>query len=482
MPFPDASVFAGGKWPQFAAAQAGTDRAFFVTAVCQNDEVKEDLKRLPPLRSREEFVDYLDGYAVRASEEDDYHQKGRQGLLKSYILETVGGSSVPPIEMIAEDAGLSLQAIGEDGLFSVADHRLGEQVGLLEVFEGRHPVIYTLLDSQHSDPWITRSVSATPWLDRVWISAPLFAQLWRYVQATADPRRYTRMTFEHQAFYEADEPGDSDELVEDESVATDRDTQAPERRASRFAMTDRIETIKAKLPHLQETYRPLHSITQLRLPAQGRGGHDFFYDGKVTNRSDSFVDHRQNVEFVLSTYRHVTESAERVLWLEGSQETDQFALRGAPFLVEFSEELGQETFTRWIDRTFGRRRNRFRLAGSSIELSAGKVQFYGVDRHLWQPVYLEITRQHILGIIPRGTCGNSLHRLLTNVQHLVDPAAEAWVGESRFSTLIQDALPLGRGRDSKLLEGELAKLVGHMSAEELDRALNPPELPPSSSE
>jgi hypothetical protein len=138
-------------------------------------------------------------------------------------------------------------------------------------------------------------------------------------------------------------------------------------------MVDRVGTVRSQLSRLQNVYRPLQSIVQLRVPASDRrGGHDFWFNGKVTNRSDSFIDHRQSVEFVLRTYRGVTEQAERALWFdtEGtSGEGDGLLLRGAPVLLKFSERLSESTFDRWVRSTFGRKSNRFRLSGHPMWLT-----------------------------------------------------------------------------------------------------------------
>jgi hypothetical protein len=77
-----------------------------------------------------------------------------------------------------------------------------------------------------------------------------------------------------------------------------------------------------------------------------------------------------------------------------------------------------------------------------MRLGRTKVHVYGVDRHLWQPVLLELTDRHLYAVLPRGTCGNTVHRLVTNVQRFLDPDVTAWVGEQRFEDLVSSSLPL----------------------------------------
>lgn len=355
------------------------------------------------------------------------------------MLETArSNGGQPSLEQVFSRGGAQLRRVaGEDNLFLVSDSRVGGPAALLEMLEDRHPVLYTLLETRQSDPWVRRLVDGTPWLDRLWLSGAMFGRLWDLVKRTSSPRRYTKLSFEYEARFEPGElPDLEDDSVEDAGTSNLEEPQEY-RRGSRFTMVDRIEAVAEKLPDLQSTYRPLLSTTQLRIPAAGRGGHDFYFDGKVTNRADSFLDHRQTVGLVLRMYRLATEVTEHALWIsleEGNK------LTGAPVYMQFSEELDRPLFERWIDSTFDPRGNRFRLGGKPFRLSPGKVHVYGIDRHLWQPLSLELTTHHVTGFLPQGTCGNTVHRLVTNVQRFVDPGVRAWVGEQPYEALVGSAL------------------------------------------
>ncbi len=68
-------------------------------------------------------------------------------------------------------------------------------------------------------------------------------------------------------------------------------------------LTESLSVLEEKLQRLIESYDPLRSLVHLQMPAAGRGGHRLNYDGRVTNRSDSFADHRAAVQRVLALYR-----------------------------------------------------------------------------------------------------------------------------------------------------------------------------------
>jgi hypothetical protein len=97
--------------------------------------------------------------------------------------------------------------------------------------------------------------------------------------------------------------------------------------------------------------------------------------------------------------------------------------------------LSEATFDRWIQIGF-QKRNRFKLWGDPIRLGPTKVHVYGADRHLWQPINMEITAKQLVAILPVGTCGNTFHRLVTNIQQYVAPKINAWVGSDPFNDLV----------------------------------------------
>jgi hypothetical protein len=402
---------------------------------------------LPALATRREYFEYFDGYAVQSAEGLEERQLG-DSLLKTYVLETVGNrTAVPALSQIFARAGARLDVVEEGRLYRVVDPAVGGVAGVLEVMDERYPVLYTAMRSEVSDRWAHRLVESSPWLDHLWLSAATFEKLWDYVKATVSPHRYTRLTFEHEATYEAVDSAtmtsDEDEPDDRELVIDDERRSLVERRSSKFTMVDRIDVVKGSLPTLQETYRPLASITQLRMPGAGRGGHDFYFNGKVTNRSDSFADHREHVAFVLETYRRLTRRAEEQLWVSTEPlpaPLGGLTLKGTPVYVRFRSSLDPATFNRWIG-SVSRRRGRFRLGGRVLRLGSTKAHLYGIDRHLWQPVQVEFTTDHVVALLPTGTCANTVHRLVTNIQRFIDPAVRAWIGDVEYDDLVRDAMP-----------------------------------------
>ncbi len=403
-----------------------------------------DTGYLPRLESRENYVDHLEGFTTAETGEPDGGRPKRTRI-KTYMLETARDDrAVPDLDNLFRDA-VRLHRM-DDTLYRVedADHG-GRVVGLIEALDERHPVLYTTLPVDESDKWVRRVVDHNPWLDRLWLSSPILFELWKYVQQSTPTHRYVRLGFEHEAWYET--PADLDAIDEgiDQEVTADEDEGTPlsriERRRSRVSLTERLALLNTKLKPLMDLYDPLHSLVQLQIPGAERGGHRLYYDGRATNWTDSFVEHRATVALVVKLYRRVTDRAENRLWVDTTQVgEDGFSLSGAPVTIRFSEQLSEPTFNRFVNLALRRRTSRFRIGGYVTRRGPTKVHLAGIDRHLWQPFLLEATSRHLLLVLPRGTCGNTIHRLVTNVQRYLDPKVDVWLGSERYDDAVAHSM------------------------------------------
>lgn len=410
--------------------------------------------KLSEAKSRDDAWSILDGFAYEGREGIE-RQRTRKPLVKSYILETSPDENAQPdLSAIFSGRHATLTKIDET-LYRIDSPKMEDSLGFLETFQ-RHPVIYTPHETKDMDPWVKKLILETKELDSLWLSGKAFQSFQNTIFATSPGHRYGRLVFEHRSIFEQemttlsaspeadpDEPEEfeSADEAEDELNDNDEDDAFQETRSTKFSVMDRLSHLATKLSSLQQLYSPFYSISQLRFPAAGRGGHDFYHWGKATNRSDSFLDHRQHVQHVLDVYRASTTRAERSLW--GFEEKnivrtqgETHVVIGAPVFFRFSEPLSQTTFDSFITHVFKRRANKFRLWGNPINLGPRKVHVYGLDRHLWQPIHLDITHEGIVALVPRGTCGNSIHRLVTNIQQFLDPKVVVSIGDVSYDSFL----------------------------------------------
>ena len=400
------------------------------------------------LKDRREVIRFFDGYTTERMEEL-YAEKLKRPLVKSHLLEILDGKDGQQSRALQSIFGRHRAQLKrlDDTLFLVTDTAEGD-IGFMEVLRPRIVSIYSPLRSEALSRWIRRMVMGSPELDYVWFSGLTFGVLWELVAQLSRPNRFTRLVFTHDSIFEIDNPEpDSDDEQEAEGDAEDGDDDVKEiveRRATSFRLVDRVGVIQEKLLSMQQIYSPLYAISQMRFPSPvGRGGHDFYDNGRVTNRSESFRDHRSHLLFVVRIYEQLLQATEQRAWYSIQESVGiprQFRkIVGAPITIRFREPLTPQVFDHWITATFERKRNKFRLWGHPLRLGPTKVHVYGVDRHLWQPLFIELTGSGCTAIIPNGTCGNTVHRLVTNIQRYLDPGAVAFIGEKPYTQVVKES-------------------------------------------
>lgn len=393
-------------------------------------------------RSRDELIRYFDGYSIERADELAA-RKSTRPLVKSHMIEVLDGSIERPMgELVSvfSRRGLDLRTLDDD-LFVATDRQAGE-MGVLERMTPRIVALYSTHESQTLDAWVRRLVARSPELDQVWISPPMFKAFWGFVTRNSKPGRFTQLTFTHDSIFEIDRHEEHRDDAEEglPSGPPQEFDEITERRAARFRLVDRVETLEEKLESLQRSYSPFKALSQLRFPSPvSRGGHDFYENGKATNRSASFRDHRLHVQYVAKAYESLLRGTEQIVWETSDDHASTgpmgSVVAGSPVCVRFERPLSVSVFERWIESTFSRH-NRFRLWGHPIKLGPTKVHVYGMDCHLWQPISMELTSTGCTFMLPRGTCGNVVHRLVTNLQRYIDPGATVHLGSRPYEEVV----------------------------------------------
>ena len=390
--------------------------------------------------SREKVFDFLDDYACQRKEEIDRRQLGKdQGLIKSYLMETLptNGDAVMDVPVILRGTGWQVTPIDGAALYRVRDNE-GE-IGFLEPLSSRHLALHSTKDARRADKALRNTVFATAQLDFAWLAGSTFQTIWERLVLPQMPDRFVTFKFEHLARFE-DAPWDGQDGELDEDWSAD---ELIERRASTLAITERSNQIARFLPQLQTYHPPFKAIKMLRIPAaEARGGYDFWSWGKVTYRAPSFRDGRSQILSITRLYEQTTRAIEQRLWLQAEKTTlrdggESVTLTGAPVTLTFDPPLPLSTFQNFITTTFERGQGPLRLWGNPIPLGERKVHVYGIDLHLWKRIYLEITPRRMIVVLPRGTCGNTVHRLVTNVQRYLDPTVKVFIADERYNDLVE---------------------------------------------
>jgi len=410
-------------------------------------------------KSRFDVYRFFNGLSEDAKRGLDL-RRSHSPFVKTFLLEHVSkrnnGQPKTPVN-IFERLGADVKILDDDfmGLKFVVQDKDSNRpspatTGFLERYDERFFAYYTCENSNDAKARVEKWVHEQD-LDHAWFSGSLLQVLWNKDISQRGDNRIGKLVFKHESIFDMPEDSSSiqesgDNLADEDPIEDDTDFQdSPleerfdiERPKARFEMKDRIGKMKGALANLQEDYEPLSALHAVRFPSQtGRGSHDLYQDGRITNWTDSFEDHRNMVRYLYRIYKSILDATEESAWAEIQGNQLHLGKGGVPLIIKFDESLSlsETTFQRWVQKAF-QKRNAFKLWGDPIFLGPTKVHVYGADRHLWQPINLELTSTGIVAILSPNTCGNTFHRLITNIQQYVCPKIKAWVGSEPFENLV----------------------------------------------
>ena len=388
---------------------------------------------LPALGDRADYFRYFNGRSV-ADVSESVLRLPRQSTISAYVLET---GITPLTEPGILGNGAAMHQIDKD-LYRLQKADEEYPWALMEIENPRFPTIYTALPQQQVERRVRELQKHAPGLDRIWLSSTFFLDIWDHIEKSTPEHRFSQITFEHESIFAGNDAGQIT-LVGAEEEDGDVEHIRIERRKANLKVNERVRDLKRSVLPWHTSYSALSSIVQLRIPAIGRGGYDVFHNGRFANRSDSTTDFREIVRDIIGLYASSTRAIENTMRVAASQPGESTAsFTGAPLFMTFSTPLEITEFDRWI-ASFRRRNNRFRLWGNPVSRGTGKAHIYAVDNHLWQTVDLEISTRHLYAILPRQTCGNTVHRLVTSVQRFIDPAVKVYVGDREYRDIVREA-------------------------------------------
>lgn len=146
------------------------------------------------------------------------------------------------------------------------------------------------------------------------------------------------------------------------------------------------------------------------------------YNGKTTARGTSFRAHLYLVNELYARYQSALHSIESSSRMGFGCREGRWRVEGSPVVLRFGKPV--EDIGALCQRMFSCGPP-FRLWGVPISLSQGYITVSAVDLHVGHPLDFEITSDFLRVYLHQESCGNTVARLLTNVQHTVDARAEA---------------------------------------------------------
>jgi hypothetical protein len=176
----------------------------------------------------------------------------------------------------------------------------------------------------------------------------------------------------------------------------------------------------------QERYRHATSLSAIatRLSDSALGTLDEFVtaSGRFMAAGASFERHVGYVSQAVAEYRSMVENIEaryRFTW--GGSEASGTAMHGETLTVAFGRPIPDLGL--FLTGLFSCREP-FRLWAVPNEVSAGCYEAEVVDLHVGAHMRMDITADGMLVYLPHDACGNTVLRLVTNLQHHFDATIE----------------------------------------------------------
>ncbi len=336
----------------------------------------------------------------RADEGDvDLDAVGRTSV-KTYLLEAhaCDAPTQDPLKFLQDvgaKLGLSVDETKDRDLLRL--HSDGQDFWC-DTSMGRFWRLHTTVAVDKADKLRDGLVAASPWLDNVWLPPSLLEQL---PERTETELETFSLSHDRTQLHTREEPPmDFDYVSMRVWASRAAETLAKLRKAEVFPHGVSIRSVK------------------VRADADDPGEFcvsEYFHSGKVTVTGNSFDMHTSLVVHVVRLYRALVEKIENEFAL--GYEADAVRLTGNPVVVPVEWTLRDLEYA--VSRMFASVEP-FRLWGLPEKVADEHYRARAVDLHVGQTLTIDITRRHIVIQLPKGTCGNTVIRLLAALQFHVN--------------------------------------------------------------
>ena len=333
---------------------------------------------------------------------------------KSFVLEV---HTDDPVAYLGEIAGVhNVEDTDDAFLTRVIAPSFGEF--WVDRLDPRFWTFHTTMRSVDAAAWLTRQVALRRDTDWMWLPS---AHL-RNVAPDAVPRK-VRTDF------------DGDRLVSADDAALELKVQVSGAHAERL-----LDTI-ADLPDYKSSVSFNSIEVDLDDPDLGALRESVRRWGAFAAHGDDFAHHAQFVQLVIGRYARLVESIEQLALrfdplgdsdrgdidehhaaLDSYEAVDPdyrgSSFRGMPIGIHFSRSIND--MPRFCEELFSSRAP-FRLWGRPV-ITRGIAEVQAVDLHVGERLQMEIGREWMRLYLHGGCCGNTVARLVSNLQSRFDSA------------------------------------------------------------
>lgn len=354
--------------------------------------------RLPRVQTKLEFHECLEDWLSPPKRKGDEHQQRRPKDLKSYVLETNGGFK-------REGSGKGLKWRVEDtGVNKLKILRVEDGEGMREWFmdtaDGRFYIL-------HTNEGLKTAARVVDTLTDGWSHS--FDRMWMHhamLEAIAKKSGNTLGGFGVRYSGDLDRKageGGSKQPIEDLRITVNG------------SMAHRVEQIMQSEDRLQSAI----AYNRLRI-TRGEDGSPDCASVDVTSKGyfamkhgKSIPDHLDLVDISKDVYSETVVGIEKYRF--GTQQAKgTHVIKGKTIDITFRRPIPD--LDMFLKKVFNTTKP-FRIFGLKSKLEDGYFKVLGTDMHTGDSMNFEVTRDFMRVYLSERSCGNSVLRLLTNLQH-----------------------------------------------------------------
>ncbi|MGB8991707.1 MAG: hypothetical protein WCD80_06595 [Desulfobaccales bacterium] len=287
-------------------------------------------------------------------------------------------------------------------------------VTYVDFTNSRYWLLHSLASSNSMDWMIQKLIKNSPELDRAWLSADFL----EYISKLGSFRGLNLDYDRRMLFYTDDS----------KFLKTPLEFLKMQLWGDKAADVLRILRDKKAFPH--ETTLSKVKI-KFWLDKQENGDFsldDIKYDGKITARGTSFQSHISLISHIYEKYALQIRKIEKDFALKSVENDGRLNLEGEPINIMLGRPI--DDLNGFCESVFSSSEP-FRLWGVPIQLSKYFYRVHAFDIHISGTMVFEISPDFIRIYLPSGSCGNSIIRFYTNMQHHYDSLIKALDGNGR---------------------------------------------------
>lgn len=377
------------------------------------------------LNTRREMAQYLEEVMSHAYEQLEERQRleASTSLVKTYLIEahalgradhdqllrTIRSRFTQPI--LGTHLPLRIHETDDRMFFNVQlGHRDDGIFFYIDASNPRFWLVHTAAKSTEVDPLVHKLILNTDEFDSIWLPIQLLSRI-----ASLGILRGLGLDYDRRAVPDVDFEQDAApvEFLKMQ-LWGNRSNDVLRVLSSRDAFPNATTLSKVKVKYFLDERDNAFCIADIK------------FDGKITGRGTSYQSYIGLVTNLYRDYaRRIQDFEERFTISVEAPRENEFRFAGEPLNFVFNQPL--DNIKTFCERVFSGSEP-FRLMGSPVATGEQSFRVAAIDLHVGSRVNFEIFPTLIRVYLTPGSCGNSLARIYTNLQHYYNSRVEALDG------------------------------------------------------